>query len=515
VVCHDILYTWGMVQDPVAALPYLRATARGRVPLADTQCTIAVLPRKTTAVGTKNHSQFSKSHECCGTMRAIFLEAIMRKNTICVLCLGIVTIFSFRLPETRAQEISKLDRERALTMLKEISSDIQKHYYDPNFHGLDWKATVAKATQEIEHANSLNMAMADIAQALVSLNDSHTFLLPPPRPYILNYGFQYQMIGDHCYIMRARPATDAETKGVKPGDELLAVDGYPPSRANLWEMRYRFTLLRPELGLRLTLRDLQGNQRQVDVAAKVHQTERLRDLTGEGIWDFIRQMEAEEHEQRVRRKELGDRVTILKIPAFFFDESEAYSMIKEARKRPGLIVDLRGDPGGSIESLRYLVGGLFDKEIKIADRQGRKKLKPEVSKSIGSHAYRGKLVVLVDSESASAAELFARVVQLEKRGIVIGDRTSGSVMEAKHYSYQLGMDTIIPFGASITEADLIMSDGKSLEHTGVIPDEVLLPTAADLAAGRDPVLARAAEMLGARLTAEEAGKLFPYEWPAE
>jgi carboxyl-terminal processing protease len=143
---------------------------------------------------------------------------------------------------------------------------------------------------------------------------------------------------------------------------------------------------------------------------------------------------------------------------------------------------------------------------------GRKAHKPQLAKTRGTSAYSGKIIVLVDSASASAAELFARVMQLEKRGIVIGDRSSGAVMEARPYREEQGGDTKIFYWFSITDADLIMADGKSLEHTGVTPDEIVLPTAKDLAAGRDPAMARAAELAGLPMDPVAAGKLFPFEW---
>ena len=359
------------------------------------------------------------------------------------------------------------------------------------------------------------MALAHIAQAITFLNDSHTFFLPPSRPYIHGYGYQTKMIGDRCYVMRVRPGSDAEAKGLKSGDEEVALDGYAPSRDNLWKMEYRFNILRPQPGLVLVLRDPQGQQRQLEIMAKVKPLPLVQDVTGSGMWDIIRSAENQEHLLRARWADVGDDISVLKLPEFIFDQSEVEGMIARARKRPALIIDLRSNPGGAVDTLKYLLGGIFEKDIKIGDRSGRKESKPEVAKSWNRGVFTGKVVVLIDSGSASAAELLARIIQLEKRGVVMGDRSSGSVMEAKRYQYSQGLDTKIFYGAEITEADLIMSDGNSLERRGVSPDELVLPTAADLAAGRDPALSRAAAVLGSTLSPEDAGKLFPYEWPKE
>lgn len=58
--------------------------------------------------------------------------------------------------------------------------------------------------------------------------------------------------------------------------------------------------------------------------------------------------------------------------------------------------------------------------------------------------------MLVHARSASCAELFARIIQLEKRGAVLGDKTAGAVMEAKRYEERSGTETVAFYEASIT-----------------------------------------------------------------
>ena len=421
-------------------------------------------------------------------------------------------------PLAWSQQISKLDRGRAEDILHTVGDEVRKHYYDPKLHGLDWDAKLAEAKNEIGESKSFNMAMSHVAAMLDSLNDSHTFFLPPQHAYRHDFGWQYEMIGDRCFVTHVRPKSDADTKGVKVGDEVLAVNGFTPDRSSVWKMHYVFSVLRPQPSLQLDLQDTAGSRRQVEVAARIREVKRIIDLTGEGgasdIWELVRQGETDEHLKRARTVEYGDDLIVLKLPQFLFTPTEVSDMIAKMRKYKSLIVDLRGNPGGSVETLKFLVGGMFDKDVKIGDRVGRKENKPLIAKA-SHNPFSGKLVVLVDSQSASAAELFARVMQIEKRGVVYGDHTSGSVMESRHYDEKNGVDTVAYYGVSVTDADIIMGDGKSLEHVGVTPDELLLPSPSALSNNRDPVLARAAESLGVKISSTEAGTLFPYEWSAE
>lgn len=429
----------------------------------------------------------------------------------------LLTLFVGTLISTYGQQPpSGFDRARGSTMLNVIKSDLRKNYYDPNFHGVDIDARFKQADEKIKTATSLGQIFGIIAQALIDLNDSHTYFIPPGRSYTTEYGWNMQMIGDKCYVVAVKPGSDAEAKGLKEGDEVYTIDGIGPTRENMWKIHYMYQALRPRPGMRLVVIKPDGKQQQLDVMAKVKQGKQVMDLTGEGsgsdIFDLIRQQENEERLQRHRYYEIGDELIIWKMPAFDLEDAKVDDMVGKAKKRKALILDLRGNGGGYEKTLLRMVSNFFDRDIKLGEVKRRKETKPLAAKTRGDNIFSGKLIVLIDSRSGSAAELFSRVVQLEKRGTVIGDVSAGAVMRSKLHDHEAGLDTVIFYGASITDADIVMSDGKSLEHIGVIPDETKLPTPAELAAKLDPVMVYAASLAGVSISPEKAGGLFPIEW---
>jgi C-terminal processing protease CtpA/Prc len=416
------------------------------------------------------------------------------------------------MPSYGQQPPSGLDRDRGRAMLSTIKDDLKKNYYDPGFHGMDIDVRFKVADEKIKQAQSLGQIFGIIAQVLVELEDSHTFFLPPGRTTRTEYGWQMQVIGGKCYVTAVKPGSDAAAKGLKEGDEIYSIDGRTPGRENMWKLKYLYHTLRPQPGMRLVVIKPDGKQQQLDVIAKVREGKRMIDLTGNDIFDLIRESENESRLHRHRYVLLGEDLFVWKMPEFDLLREDVDNLVDKFRKKKTLILDLRGNPGGYEEALLRLISNLFDHDVKVGELTRRKETKPLQAKTRGERSFAGKLIVLIDSESGSAAELFARVVQLEKRGTVIGDVSAGAVMRAKGLSHELGVDIVVFYGDSITDADIIMTDGKSLERVGVTPDEIRLPSGSDLAAKRDPVLAYAASLLGITISPEKAGELFPLEW---
>jgi C-terminal processing protease CtpA/Prc len=406
--------------------------------------------------------------------------------------------------------MSKFDHDQGRMMLKRVKDDLTSYYYDPAFHGVSLEEVFAKADDAIVHASSHAQIFSAIAGTLRSLDDSHTFFIPPAWAAKIEYGWDIRMIGDRCYVNAVQPGSDAEAQQLKRGDLVLSVDGEPPTRARLLDMIYDQRLLAPRGSSLLVVQPPSGAQREVIVHARVTPQKRVLSRSAD-LSDVIRELKDEAYLNRHRFEELGDEMLIWKMPEFNMNRDDVGRVVTRARKQKCLIVDLRGNPGGAIETVESMVGGFVGEKVPIADVKSRLKIGPMVSRKMPSR-YEGKVVVLIDSDSASSSEIFAREMQLSGRGTVLGDHSSGSVMMARHYSASTGTGGSLSFGSSITIADVIMSDGKSLEKAGVTPDELLLPTAEDLANNRDPVLSRAAAICGVTLGPEKAGALFPIEW---
>jgi C-terminal processing protease CtpA/Prc len=399
-------------------------------------------------------------------------------------------------------------------MLKDVYDKVEKDYYDPAFHGINLDARYKDAQQKIRSAQSLSEAFGDIAWMLDGLNDSHTFFDPPPRPYVVRDGWEAKFVGDACMITAVKDGSDAAGKGLKPGDQILAIEGYRPTRDTWWKLNYAFHDLSPRSGVKLVVVSPGGQPRELTVMSIVRNLPKNLDFTsGADIWDVIRQSEDEDQRMIVRTVEVNN-VLVWKLPIFLLSDDQIDAFLRKTNSYKAVIVDLRGNPGGAEENLSRLLGGFIAHDVKVGDRVERKTSKPFVAKSRGEHAYSGKLIVLVDSGSASSSELFARVVQLEKRGTVIGDRSEGAVMEARHFpfSQDKAFGQFLPYAMSLTVADLKMADGNSLEHRGVVPDQIILPSPEELAAGADPQLAVALQAAGVNMSSSAAGQLFPMRW---
>ena len=413
-------------------------------------------------------------------------------------------------PTGAQQPMDRIARERVRLMLEQIRDEVRRNYYDPTFRGIDLDAHFKRASDRIEQATTLRQGLGIIAQALLDFNDSHLYFDPPSRTVTVRYGFEVKMVGDRCYVYAVHPKLDAYKQGLRAGDLVLSLQGFKPTRAELWKMNYFYYVLSPQPALKLVVQSPGAQPRDVSIAADLKQRQRSVNLFDELDFDaLLRSLDSEGGEHRF--KTVGG-VTVWKMPAFNLSEDEVRRTLSRDVKGDALVLDLRGNGGGYFETLEALVPAFFDHDVRIADLKGRKETKPSVGKKRSAAPFAGRLVVVVDSQSGSCAELFARVIQIEHRGTVVGDRSAGAVMQATYFAGKIGVDSLILFGAYVTNADVIMTDGKRLEGVGVVPDELALPEAEDLAAGRDPVLARAIAAAGGTIDAVQAGKLFPRTW---
>lgn len=398
-----------------------------------------------------------------------------------------------------------LNRERGLAMLLNIKDALELRYYDKTYRGIDLDAKFKTAEERIKKLDANWQIYRVIGQLIMDLNDSHTVFIPPARVKRVEYGFALQMIGKTCYVVEVKKGSDAEAKGLKVGDVVRAVGSFTPARDTLWKINYLYYSLDPQEVLKISVLGPDQSAKELEIKAAFRSVEERR--------KEIEQRRKERRENSFRCQAINQETITCKLLTFSVDEKFIDRMMKEVAGYKKFILDLRGNGGGLVKTEMYLTGYFFDHDVKIGDFITRNKKSERMAKTQKANAFMGELAVLIDNNSASASEVFARVIQLEQRGKVVGDVSAGKVMTGQFFR----LTTVRPrqpdfeisiFGLGITIGDLIMSDGKRLEGVGVIPDHPIGPTRKALIEGNDPVLAFAAGLLKANLTSEQAGKFY-------
>jgi len=454
------------------------------------------------------------------------------------------TIFVFLLiPNALNAQNLKSERGLHQNILKVLKDGIQDKYYDANFGGIKIEEQYKLANDSINSATSGGQMMNIIAGFLFQFEDSHLFFLPPAKTIKIEYGWEMAIVGDKAFVSKVDAESDAAQKGVKVGDQIYMVEGFIPRRTDFWKLRYQFEVLNPQPSLNVILIKPSGNKYRVELKAKVTENKVLYYYHDFDSRNFLIEEQitiGKETKQLTNDKISG--LFIWKLPSFEISTTAINKIFDRASKSKALILDLRGNDEFSalfwksrvrlnrmsgfipavsrnrddtlesddayLKTLTELIGNLFNKEINVGERRKRKEVKELTAKPRGKDYFSGQIVVLIDGETGSASEILARIIQLEKRGKVIGDQSAGTVMETKFYSYEGVIDLNTPYGMNISTADIVMSDGRRLEKVGVTPDEKLLPTAFDFVNNRDPVMARAVKILGFELTPEQAAKIF-------
>jgi len=434
------------------------------------------------------------------------MSALLRRAPLAALLLLLA-------PPAHAQRPISWERERGVAMVRAIRRDLEKYYYDSTYHGIILDTLFEGTINAINQANNVSDILGIVAGSLLPLNDSHTRFVPPAWRDEVEYPWELSMVGDTCFVIGIRPGADtAALGGLAVGDAILAMDNFRPTRRVFWKLEYLYRALRPSPVVQFVALAPGGQPRRVIAHAKIIPGKSTIDLTGSDggtdIWNLIRRRQDIDQDYRDRFVWFSKDVMIWRMRGFD-DPDQIDAAMRKAKDFAALVIDLRGNGGGSVDALMRLTGWLIDRVDTIARSQQRDRLVPQVSKPV-DHPYAGNVVILVDHRSASASEALTKSVQLAGRGAVLGDTTWGALMTSRYYAHETGGgQTTVFYGVTVSISDYVASDGTRPEGAGIIPDELVLPSGADLAAHRDPVLARALARLGMPMSPEDAGKLFP------
>ncbi len=403
----------------------------------------------------------------------------------CIRICAVILISFLTAQATRAQNVQRGEME---DILKIVSADVQKDFYDPNMKGLDWPALTEETRQRIRSSNNTGQMILAIFSLLSKLGDSHTYFVPPRLTQEADFGFKARSYGDDVRVYDVMEKGPAAKSGLGVGDKILSLNGIPVDRSNIAEVLPLIENVVPATALDIETISSGGQPRKLHIPAHMIITQEHQYL--DSVWRAADRQRARDVHVHFSHKDYGEGVTYVVVPSFDGPPDATYSAVKEAEHSRALVLDLRGNHGGWGETLLAFLS-FFSAQPRLLAKKVLRSQSEDLTIKPQYSGFNGSIVVLVDSDSASAAELAARHLQLSYKALVVGDRTSGKVNEGHVILEKIGARFVMPFAVVVTEAKLVMPDGQELEGQGVVPDSQCLPTPEDLQQRRDPCLDRA------------------------
>lgn len=380
----------------------------------------------------------------------------IHRRTVAVGLAALVTA-----PAARAQSTPAQNRK----VFEAVWRRVDREYYDPKFRGVDWAAARASFGPRAEAATDERELYRVLNEMLWVLKDRHASVTSPARVRELAArrkqgvataaGLGIRFVEGASVVVDVDAGSPADKAGVRPGWLLASLNGRPIDQ----------NAPRPPLPFDAVFLD--AADREVPV--------RLEALPYAYAPD------------RVARR-LNDDVFYVRFDGFQDPEIDwALGELRQAAPK-AVVIDFRDNVGGIIWQLERFAGYFFDRRITIGEFRTRS-ARPIPISFAGRSGHLGPLAVLVDGGSNSAAELFAAVVQDQKRGVVVGQKTPGAVLGT--------FTTRLPDGGemSLSERDIVLATGRRLEGEGVTPDVPAARTLADFRSGADSGLEAALQVL--------------------
>ncbi|KAA0913705.1 carboxy terminal-processing peptidase [Psychrobacter sp. ANT_WB68] len=270
----------------------------------------------------------------------------------------------------------------------------------------------------------------------------------------------------------------AKSGQIKPNDLIIGIakDGETMTDVVGWSTREIVGLIRGKRGTSVTIKVRQPNTpdasaRNVTVVRDIIQQEES------GVTQRVVEV------QRPNIDKTPKRIGVLEIPSFYLNyrarrNGEDYRSVsvdtekalKELNKEniDGLVVDLRNNPGGSLDEVAKMLGFFIKSGPLVQIRDNRGNIQVYRDDDGGEQLYDGKVVVLTNLASASASEIFAAAIQDYGRGLVVGSTTTGKG------SAQIQLDSLALGSATLTQRKFYRITGGSTQNKGVVPDVELV-----------------------------------------